>query len=83
MSRRHYSPRDLGPAGKRLFRETVSRLDDMTPGERVVLIEACRTVDLCERLHADAMRPGSSRRNLVELRGQRRVLAELIARLRI
>lgn len=83
MRRGRYAPRELGPAGRQLWKQVTSRHPDLAIGESVLLLEAARTADVIEKLHADAMRPGASRRNLVELRGQRRTLADLIAQLGI
>ena len=82
MSRGPYSPRDLGPAGRRLWRQVVDHYE-LEPGARALLVEACRSADLCERLAADAERPHCPRSVLVELRQQRLALAKLIAGLGI
>ncbi|WP_326546100.1 hypothetical protein QGN32_20555 [Mycolicibacterium sp. ND9-15] len=83
MSRPPYAPRSLGAAGRRLWRDALKRYDEWTPGERIILIEAARTADLCERLGAASARDNCPRSTLVELRQQRLALAKLIAELGI
>jgi hypothetical protein len=74
---RLYAPRGLDSAGRRLWREVVAA-HELTAGERVILTEACRAADLCERLNAQALRAHAPRSTLVELRQQRAALAALI-----
>lgn len=83
MTNRRYAPRDLGPAGRRLWRSVVEKYDALTVGEQLLLIEACRAADLCDKLHTAAMKSGSSRSTMVELRQQRLTLAKLVDQLRI
>lgn len=78
--RGQYAPRGLGSAGRRLWREVVAQRE-LTAGERVLLTEACRGADLCERLAASASRAYCARPTLIELRQQRASLAALIATL--
>lgn len=83
MTNRRYAPRDLRPAGRRLWREVHDKFPELTIGEELLLTEACRSADLCDRLNTAAMKPGSSRATQVELRQQRASLAALIAQLQI
>ena len=82
MTRQSYAPRGLGSAGRRLWRQVVDQYE-LEPGSRALLIEACRSADLCDRLATDAERPLCPRSTLVELRQQRLALAKLIAGLGI
>ena len=79
---RQYAPRGLGTAGRRLWREVVAA-HELTAGERVILIEACRSADLCQRLADTAEKPGCLRSTRTELRAERSLLARLVRELRI
>ena len=84
MSRQKYAPRDLGNAGRALWRSVIEKYpDELTIGEQLLLTEAARTLDLCDQLSTAAQRPGCPRSTLVELRQQRLTLGRLIAQLEI
>ena len=84
------APRTLGPRGKRLWRDILAEYE-LTDAELAILLEACRTADLVERLDAaiagsDLTIPGSRGQVIVhpvaqELRQQRDLLSRLIMRL--
>jgi hypothetical protein len=80
---RRYAPRDLEPAGRRLWRSVVEKYPELTIGEELLLVEAARTADLCDRLNTAAALPQRPRGTLVELRAQRLTLAKLVAALGI
>jgi hypothetical protein len=75
-----YAPRTLGESGKRLWKSVVDEYE-LSEHERVLLLEACRTADLCDRLSATAARVDRPSRVLVELRQQRATLVKLFAAL--
>ena len=83
MMVRKYAPRDLQVAGRRLWREVVAAYPDLTIGETLLLIEAARTADLCDKLNTASQKPTCPRATLVELRQQRQSLAALINELGI
>jgi hypothetical protein len=73
-------PRDLGAAGRKLWREVVADFE-LSPTELILLGETCRTLDAVELL-AEGEDAGDLR-VLRELRQQRLTLARLIAALRL
>ena len=83
-------PAGLGTRGRHLFR-ALSAAFDFDAGESVVLVEACRTADLCDRLAAELTAAplvveGSRGQQIVnpvaaELRQQRDLLSRLLGRL--
>ncbi|TPG31662.1 hypothetical protein [Mycolicibacterium hodleri] len=78
-----YAPRALGQPGRRLWRSVHAKYDELSIGEELLLVEAARTADLIERLHAAADKPGCPRSTMVELRAQRATLAKLVDQLKI
>jgi hypothetical protein len=80
-------PERAGPAGKRLWR-AVLRDFELAEHEQVLLRQAVRVTDLCERLQEvveaeGPLRDGHAHPAVVELRQQRIVLARLIVALRV
>ena len=75
-----YAPRELQIAGRRLWR-AVSDEYELAEHERILLLEACRTADLLDRLAATAAGIESPSAVLVECRQQRAVLVKLLAAL--
>ena len=83
-------PPGLGTRGRRLFRALAADFD-FDAGESIVLVEACRTADLVDRLASEltaaALVVEGSRGQSVlnplaaELRQQRDLLARLLGRL--
>jgi hypothetical protein len=83
-------PKDLEARGRRLWRD-VLREYELSDPELAVLLEACRTADLLERLAAELaaaeLTAAGSRGQVIvhpiagELRQQRDLLARLLARL--
>lgn len=85
------APKGSGPAGKRLWKSIVEVLD-LDEHERVLLVEAVRTVDLLEDLDDRVKRGGvlvmgkdgmKANPAAVEARQQRIALARLLAALRL
>ncbi len=83
----------LGPSGRALWRRVTTDYQ-LNPAERALLTEACRTVDTLPRLQAEAdslddLTVRGSRGQpvaspvLVEMRQQRRVLAQLVRACRL
>ncbi|WP_100498323.1 terminase [Geodermatophilus chilensis] len=77
----------LAPAGRRLWRKVTADYD-LAEHERAVLLAACRTADVLERLEAEVAAVDladwpRARGLLVEARQQRITLARLIAALRV
>jgi hypothetical protein len=80
----------LGSRGRRLWRQIVADFD-LSDAERAVLVEACRTADLVDRLASrlgdeDLTVEGSRGQVVInplvaELRQQRELLGRLLARL--
>lgn len=85
--RRPPAPRGSSTAGKRLWAAVLADYE-LAEHELTLLVQAVRTVDLLERLHAviieapvlDGDRPHPA---IVEARQQRIVLARLVAALRV
>lgn len=82
-------PRELGPGGRRLWRD-VAEPFELAGHEQRLLLEACRTVDDLDRLAAVIAEQGvlsadGSRAHpaLVEARNLRTVLGRLLGQLRI
>jgi uncharacterized protein YejL (UPF0352 family) len=85
-------PKDLGPAGRRLYRD-VLRAWSLRVDEEQILHEACKILDVIERLDAEmATAPlvvrGSMGQPIVnsliaEARAQRQALANALGRLRL
>lgn len=81
------APRDLGPAGKRLWRDVMAAYE-LNPAERRLLSEACAVLDVLARVREATVgaslvnEDGTVNRLLVEGRLQRLVLARLLAGLR-
>jgi hypothetical protein len=80
-------PKDLEAAGAALWK-SVTDAYALEEHERLLLVEACRTADVIERLVVALDRElvdhqGKIRAELVELRLQRIVLARLTAALRV
>lgn len=78
MSGRRYAPRDLGPAGRALWRSVVEKYPELSIGEQLLLVETSRTADVCQKLDAASRKSGCPRSTLVELRQQRLTLAKLV-----
>lgn len=85
------APSGLKPGGRRLWRSVADEYE-LAEHERVVLLEAFRTVDSCDALQALVDDDGvlnsgpqgvRAHPALVELRQQRVTLAKLVASLRI
>lgn len=80
-------PDGLGEAGAALWASVVADYELELHEERL-LLEVCRTADLCERLAVEAAGPlttakGAIAPAVVELRHERIVLARLLAALRV
>lgn len=80
---RRYAPRELGPAGRRLWRSVHEKYDELTIGEELLLMEAARSADLIERLNLASQKAHCPRSTLVEIRQQRLTLAKLVEQLQI
>jgi hypothetical protein len=86
------SPRGLQTAGRRLWRAVTADYE-MDEHERAVLVQACRTADLCDRLAQEAEDAPLTVTNfkgdavanplIVEHRQQSATLSRLIAALRL
>ena len=85
------APKGAGPAGKRLWLSVLDRYD-LDEHEAALLVQAVRTVDLCERLEAivtadgpviDSPQGRKAHPAAVELRQQRLTFARLLAALRL
>lgn len=82
----------LGDAGRRLYEDVIGKYD-LEEHELALLLEACRTVDMCERLQViidesgvmTVTGQGLPKVNpaVVELRYQRIALARIISALRL
>lgn len=51
--KRRRAPRNLGAAGQRFWRRVLSDYE-LSPAEEAVLVEACRVLDMLERLETEA-----------------------------
>jgi hypothetical protein len=71
-------------AGRRLWDHVLERFE-LEEYERLLLLEACRTVDIVNELQAaaDALAPEDARLILAEARQQRLAYARLVAALRL
>lgn len=86
------APPGSGPAGRKLWRSVLGSFE-LDEHERRLLVEACRTSDLCEQLQGvvDVEGPMTTTRlgevkthpAVVELRNQRILVARLIVALRV
>lgn len=84
------APSGLGPRGRRLWRQVLAGYE-LSDAEAAVLLEACRTADLVDRLHeqlgAEPLTVEGSRGQpavhpiAAELRQQRDLLGRLLGRL--
>src|SRR4051812_400409 len=91
MSEQVKAPKDLRAAGRRLWDSVVGSYD-LDEHETALLIETCRTIDLCDELERELRRSGAivdspqgrkANPAAVELRQQRIGLARLLAALRL
>jgi hypothetical protein len=76
--------RGLKLAGRRLW-DAVLGAFELDEHEKILLLEACRTVDIVNELQsaADALRPVDGRLLLAEARQQRLAFARLVTALRM
>ncbi len=79
-------PADLGDAGAALWRAVMADYT-LEEHESLLLLEACRTADLCATLArlvgSEPMAAGRIRPEVIELRQQRILLARLLVALRV
>lgn len=77
-----YAPRGLGTSGRRLWKNVMDKFV-LEEHEQRLLLEICRTSDVCDRLHEVTAESQSASPALAELRQQRQTLARLVAALKL